>query len=167
MRVQPLLLRSLVLMLGVTLASCAGADDPPRVPTELVCDAGGGQTQRCTLELLASVGYTITLTSRSCDAINDQIEITSPNPNVLTTDACREPVGTVWNYATPTFPACTEIDILFNSDQFANAPGARVRLGSEYPTWVVEFEDGGDTDFNDVVLTVSAVPATPDQGTCG
>ena len=42
------------------------------------------------------------------------------------------------------------------SDQFANPPGLRVT--GAYPSWTVSFEDGYDTDFNDIVLTVTATP---------
>ena len=101
MRVQPLLFPILALSFGFTLAACAGAGDPPRVTTGLRCDAGGGQTQQCTLVLTAPAGYTITLTTNSCDAINDEIELTSPVAVVLTTDACREPNGRLWDYSTP------------------------------------------------------------------
>lgn len=158
MRVQPLLFPILALSFGFTLAACAGAGDPPRVTTGLRCDAGGGQTQQCTLVLTAPAGYTITLTTNSCDAINDEIDLTSPVSAVLTTDACREPNGRLWDYSTPINPAGTEINIVFSSDQFANPPGTQVT--GAYPSWTVNFEDGGDADFNDVVLTIAAVPAT-------
>jgi hypothetical protein len=154
MRVQPLLLRSLVLMSGVTLASCAGADDPPRVTSN--CDTGTGST--CTLTLDEAGGYTITMTSRSCDAINNTVRLVSPVVETLTEDACRVAVGTVWDNSTPSNPAGTQIGIEFESDQFANPPGLRVT--GAYPTWTVSFEDGFDLDFNDIVLSVVAVPAT-------
>jgi hypothetical protein len=158
MRVPRLLLPIIALSFGFTVAACSGASDPPRVPTELRCDVGGGQTQSCSLTLTAPAGYKITLTSRSCDAINNDISLTSPIVVTLTTDACREPIGKQWDYSTPINPAGTKIDIVFTSDQFANAPGTRVT--GAFPNWVVNFEDGGDTDFNDVVLTVEAIPAS-------
>ena len=157
MRVPRLLLPIIALSFGFTLAACAGADDPPRVPSDLRCDVGG-QIQSCTLTLTAPAGFKITLTSRSCDAINNDISLTSPEVVTLTTDACREPIGREWDYSTPIRPAGTEIDIVFTSDQFANAPGTRVT--GAFPNWEVRFEDGGDTDFNDVVLVVEAIPAS-------
>lgn len=156
MRVRPLLLPIIALSFGFTLAACSGADDPPRVTTQLECETGGGQTSLCTLTLTAPAGYKITLTSRSCDAINNEIRLTSPVTATLTTDACREPVGKLWDYSQPINPAGTEIAIEVDSDQFANPPGLRVT--GTYPTWNVAFEDGYDTDFNDLVLTVDAVP---------
>ena len=89
MRVQPLLLPILALSFGFTLAACSGADDPPRVTTPLECDTGGGQTSECVLTLPSPASFTITLVSRSCDAINNEIKLTSPVTETLTEDACR------------------------------------------------------------------------------
>ena len=157
MRVQPLLLPILALSFGFTLAACSGAADPPRVTSQLECDTGGGQISECVLTLPAPAAFRITLTSRSCDALNNEIRLVTPTAEVLTTDACREAVGTVWDYPT-IYPTGTEINIEVDSDQFANPPGLRV--AGAYPTWTVSFEDGFDTDFNDIVLTVEAIPQT-------
>ena len=158
MRVQLLLLPTLALSFGFTLAACAGADDLPRVTSQLECDTGGGQTSLCTLTLTEPAGFKVTLSTGSCDALNTEIRLVSPTTVPLTTDACQEPVGTVWDYSTPINPAGTEINIEIDSDQFASPPSLRVT--GAYPNWTVDFEDGYDTDFNDVVLTVEAVPGT-------
>ena len=155
MRVRPLLLPILALSFGFTLAACSGADDPPRRTSQLECDGGG---ELCVLTLPEPAGFKITLTSRSCDALNNEIRLVSPVTATLTTDACREEVGTVWDYSTPVNPAGTEINIEVDSDQFANPPGLRAE--GAYPVWTVHFEDGFDTDFDDIVLTIEAIPAT-------
>ena len=155
MRVRPLLLPIIALSFGFTLAACSGADDPPRVTTPLECDTGGGQTSECVLTLPAPASFRITLVSRSCDAINNEILLTSPVAATLTTDACRTTVGTQWDYPT-IYPTGTEIGLEVMSDQFANPPGLRV--SGAYPSWTVSFEDGYDTDFNDIVLNVEAFP---------
>ena len=155
MRVRPLLLPILALSFGFTLAACSGAGDPPRVTTPLQCDTGGGQTSECVLTLPAPASFRITLVSRSCDAINNEILLTSPVTATLTTDACRTSVGTEWDYPT-IYPTGTEIALEVMSDQFANPPGLRVT--GDYPNWTVSFEDGYDTDFNDIVLNVQAFP---------
>ena len=62
----------------------------------------------------------------------------------------------MWDYSTPINPAGTQIAIEVDSDQFANPPGLHVE--GSYPSWTVSFEDGYDTDFNDLVLTVTAIP---------
>lgn len=158
MRASPLLLPVLALSFGFTLVACSGAGDLPRVTSHLECDTGQGQTSLCTLTLTAPAGFRITLTTGRCDAINTEIRLVSPVTEPLTTDACREAVGTVWDYSTPINPAGTEINIEIDSDQFASPPSLRV--SGAYPTWTVNFEDGYDTDFDDVVLTVEAVPET-------
>jgi hypothetical protein len=157
MRVPPLCFPILALSFGFTLAACAGAD-LPRVTSQLECDTGGGQTSQCTLTLTDPAGYRITLTNGNCDALNTEIRLVSPIRVPLTTDACRATVGTVWDYSTPINPAGTEINLEIDSDQFANPPSLRVT--GAYPSWEVSFEDGYDIDFNDVVLTVQAVPGT-------
>ena len=156
MRVQPLLLPILALSFGFTLAACSGAGDPPRVTTPLECETGGGQTSECVLTLPAPASFRITLVSRSCDAINNEIRLTEPVVATLTTDACSTDVGTQWDYPT-VYPSGTTIALEVDSDQFANPPGLRV--SGAYPNWTVSFEDGYDTDFNDIVLNVEAFPA--------
>lgn len=158
MRMPPLVLPILALSFGFTLGACAGADDLPRVTSQLECETGGGQTSLCTLTLAEPAGFKITLTTGNCDALNTEIRLVSPTTVPLTTDACREPVGTVWDYSTPPYAAGTEINIEVDSDQFANPPSLRVT--GAFPAWSVEFEDGYDTDFDDVVLSVEAVPET-------
>ena len=158
MRVQPLLLPLLALSYGFTLAACAGPGDLPRVTSQLECDTGGGQASLCTLTLTAPAGFKFNLTTGSCDALNTEIRLVSPVAETLTSDACREPVGTVWDYSTPINPAGTEVNLEIDSDQFASPPSLRVT--GAYPAWTVRFEDGYDTDFDDVVLTVEAVPET-------
>ena len=115
--------------------------------SQLECDTGGGQTSLCTLTLAAPAGYKITLTSGSCDALNTEIRLTSPVTATLTTDACQEPVGTVWDYSTPINPAGPRS----TSKLTPTSSPARRDCGvtGAYPTWSVNFEDGSTTtDFN-------------------
>jgi hypothetical protein len=37
-----------------------------------------------------------------------------------------------------------------------NAP--QLRVSGNYPEWVLTFEDGADQDFNDLVMTLTALP---------
>jgi hypothetical protein len=48
--------------------------------------------------------------------------------------------------------------MVFTSDQFASPPG--IRVTGAYPEWTINFEDGFDSDFNDLILTVTALPAS-------
>ena len=36
--------------------------------------------------------------------------------------------------------------------------GRAVRATGTYPVWTLTFEDGGDSDFNDIILRVTATP---------
>lgn len=158
MRAKTLWLSLLALSGAVTLAACSGADDPPRVTSGLECEAPGGEVSSCVLTLPEPGGFTITLVSSSCDALNNEVRLTSPVEATLTSDACRAAPGTVWDYTSTVYPAGTEISLEVDSDKFAGQPGLRVT--GAYPTWTVNFEDGYDTDFNDLVLQVHAVPAS-------
>ena len=158
MRAKTLWLSLLALSGAVTLAACSGADDPPRVTSGLECEAPGGGVSSCVLTLPEPGGFTITLVSSSCDALNNELRLMSPAEATLTTDACREDAGTVWDYTSTVYPTGTEISLEVDSDQFAGEPGLRVT--GTYPSWTIRFEDGYDTDFDDLVLRVDAVPAS-------
>jgi hypothetical protein len=34
-----------------------------------------------------------------------------------------------------------------------------LQVAGEYPEWTLTYEDGADSDFNDMVLTLTALPA--------
>jgi hypothetical protein len=153
------LLPILALSFGFTLAACAGADDDPRVTTTLDCN----QPTQCTLLLSSEAGFTVTVLSTACIANDDEMSIISPFDSLLTSNVCGEAVGKAWTFTAPgsstpppPYPAGTRINIQFITSQFANPPGLRV-IGDVSP-WRVEFEDGGDSDFDDLILTVAAVP---------
>jgi len=161
--------RLLWLPLAAVLAlGCSSAEEIPRVdtaPTE--CRNSAGQTIECEIVLEEAGGFTLTLVGRSCDALNNEILIdqpTVPNP-VVTDDGCNEAIGTQWAYGTTTaFPAGTAVDIVIVADEYANPPGLRVTdippSGGSPKSWRLEFEDGADQDFNDIVLELRQVPAT-------
>jgi hypothetical protein len=159
MRVTPVLLSLLALSAAFTLAACSGAD-LPRDTTGLNCAPAGATTPvTCTLPLPAGSSFKITMQSTSCVAINDEIDLTSPETSTLTTDACHTAVPAVYTFTT-TYSAASQIDIQFHSDRVANMPGThvvQVTTGAN-ASWTVNFEDGGDQDFNDVVLLVEIVP---------
>lgn len=157
MRVRPLLLPILALSFGFTLVACSGAGETRITTGDLQCQPG---TSVCTLILTEPAGFIVTMTGNQCDARANEVRLTSPIQVVLTADACAETVPEEWNYSTPINPAGTEIKIEVESDHFddwANPPGLRVT--GAYPSWTVLFEDGYDQDYNDIVLTVQAVPA--------
>ncbi|MFL5519400.1 MAG: hypothetical protein ACJ8B6_00570, partial [Gemmatimonadales bacterium] len=74
----------------------------------------------------------------------------------------NEPIGEVWTYGETTpFAAGTAINLIIVSDQFNNPPGLRVTEvpGSAPKAWRLDFEDGADQDFNDIVLLLEQQPA--------
>ena len=156
--------RSLLLPLVACHAlACSGADDPTRATSGLECVPSPGQDAvPWTLDLTQSATFAITLVSRDCQAAETRVTLTSPASvaGVVVDNACSATPGTVWAFdddGAP-FPAGTEIDMEFTSDQFANPPA--IRVNGTYPQWTINFEDGFDQDFNDVVLQVTAVPAS-------
>lgn len=155
--------RFLLLPLVACLAlACSGADDPTRATSGLECvPAPGQEAVPCTLTLTEAATFTITLVSRDCQAAETRVALTAPASvtGVVVDNACSATPGTVWAFdddGAP-FPADTEIDMEFTSDQFDDPPG--IRVTGTYPQWNINFEDGFDEDFNDVVLRVTAVPA--------
>ena len=78
----------------------------------------------------------------------------------LTGDACYQSVPKTWYVPSKTVgvSAGTPLDFTIISDQTAHAPGFRVTPVVADSTWTIEFEDGGDVDYNDVVLNIAATP---------
>jgi PKD domain len=110
----------------------------------------------CKLTLTEPAGYKVVLTSTSCEAHGNLFRITEPVVDTLTTDGCYEGAGSEILRAGP-YPAGTEIDAEVIAPLLQNAP--RLKVTGGYPEWVLEFEDGGDQDFNDLVMTLTALPA--------
>ncbi len=100
-------------------------------------------------------GFEVTLSSRECAAQGNTFRVTSPTSSTLTTDGCREAIGTSWSFPGP-YTAGTTVDFSLFSG-FTNSPGM-VRVSGSHPTWTVACEDGGDGDFNDLIFTVRATP---------
>jgi hypothetical protein len=153
---------------AVIALGCSSAEEIPRVDTEPTeCRNSAGQTIDCDIALEEDGGFTITLISRSCEAFNNEILLdqpTVPNP-VLTTNGCNEPIGTQWDFGTTTpFAAGTAINLVIVADEYANPPGLRVTdippSDGSLKSWRLQFEDGADQDFDDIVLELRQVPAT-------
>jgi PKD repeat protein len=127
----------------------------------------------CDLTLQADAKVTVTLTSENCNADGNTLRITAPIDTTLFTDGCHTPAGTSYELggAGHVFANGTTIvpEVLSGSQSLGNPPTIRVRAGTGYPTWVLEFDDGegcrndptcGGTepDFNDLVITITATP---------
>jgi hypothetical protein len=109
----------------------------------------------CKLTLTEPAGYKVVLTSTSCQAHGNLFRITEPVVDTLTTDGCYEGAGSEIVRAGP-YPAGTEIGAEVVAPLLQNPP--RLKVTGQYPEWTLEFEDGVDQDFNDLVMTLTALP---------
>ncbi len=123
--------------------------------TRLSCINGSGQVVDCTLTLEQEAGFKVMLNSTSCEAHGNMFRVTAPVQGTLTSDGCYDQPGRQIVFATP-FPAGTEISAEVVAPLLANPPALRV-TGS-YPEWVLTYEDGVDQDFDDLVMTLTALP---------
>jgi PKD repeat protein len=119
----------------------------------------------CVLTLEDAAVVTVTLESRECTARNNTFRITQPIEEVLITDGCYEPeVGFSWELNGGTaFEAGTELNAEVISGSLRQEVAPALRVTGAYPQWTLEFDDGEDAtppepDFNDLVLTITAVP---------
>lgn len=161
MRQFRMLAATVALVGALAAAGCTTGDistnpgDPTPVVTPITCTVNG-VAGPCTLPVSAEIGsFEVVLTSRSCDAHGNRLRVTEPGQSELTDDACYQTIGKKWTF-NGTYPAGTAINIAIVSAPLPNP--AALRATGSYPQWTLNFEDGGDTDFDDVVLTVTAHP---------
>jgi len=122
--------------------------------TEFKCVQPSGGAIGC--EITIPSGATklrVTMTSHDCDAHGNTISIVSPAQQTLTTDACYETLPKTVEIAAPFSVA--KFSMKVTSTLILNPPELHVSGAS--PTWTIGFEDGGDQDFNDAILTVEAL----------
>ena len=125
--------------------------------TSLTCVDGSapGGFVACTLRLEEEAGFKVVLNSSSCHAHGNLFRITAPLTGTLTSDGCYEQSGKELVFAAA-FPAGTEISAEMVAPVLDNPP--RLRVSGSYPEWTLTYEDGMDQDFNDMVLTLTALP---------
>jgi PKD repeat protein len=125
--------------------------------TSLTCVDGSvpGGYVACTLRLEQDAGFKVVLNSRNCEAHGNVFRITAPVTGTLTNDGCYEQLGKQLMFAAA-FPAGTEISAEVVAPVLNDPP--RLRVSGSYPEWVLTYEDGVDQDFNDMVLTLTALP---------
>jgi hypothetical protein len=108
----------------------------------------------CELSLTSPGGFQVELAGTSCQAHGNTVRLTKPHAQTLTADGCYEGAGRQWTFTGP-FSAGTTISLEVEAARFDHLPTLRVT--GAYPTWHIEFEDGFDDDFNDLVLDVRAL----------
>jgi PKD repeat protein len=135
----------------------AAVDPQPPAVTTLSCVDGNapGGFVACTLRLEAEAGFEVVLNSSSCDAHGNTFRVTTPEQVTLTTDGCYDQAGKKITVAGP-FAAGTEINAEVVAPLLQNPP--RLKVEGAYPSWHLTYEDGGDADFNDLDLTLTALP---------
>jgi PKD repeat protein len=133
----------------------------------------------CDLTLQSNAKVKVTLTSVGCTASGNKLGIKVNNSAIavdttLFTDGCNTPEGTSFflESSTTVFSAGAVIvpTVTSGSNDLAFPPTLRLQAGSGSPTWILEFDDGegcgaadptcGGTepDFDDLVITIEAVP---------
>ncbi len=142
---------------GVSSVATKSVNPKAPVVTSLVCADGSapGGFVACTLKLQQEAGFKVVLNSSSCQAHGNVFRTTIPVGGTLTDDGCYEPSGTQLVFAGP-FPAGTDIAAEMVAPLLASPP--RLQVTGAYPEWTLTYEDGGDADFNDMILTLTALP---------
>lgn len=141
------------------VAACDGGTEPPeRIVTTLGCDESLGTSDlNCAMTLQEPAGLRFELQTFTCSAHGNVLEIRTPVEQVLTSDACHLGASDgIWEFPGP-FDEGTHVTLNFISAELRLAPG--VTVTGSYPAWIINFEDGGDQDYDDLVLTVRVVPA--------
>lgn len=127
------------------------------VVSSLLCVDGSapGGYVACTLRLEAEAGFKVVLNSTDCEAHGNLFRVTAPVQGTLTTDGCYDQPGKQIVFA-GAFPAGTEVNAEVVAPLLENPP--QLRVTGSYPQWELTYEDGVDQDFNDLVLTLTALP---------
>jgi hypothetical protein len=159
MRATRLLTSALVLGLVAGCKDGSGPEDPtdggnpPGEPVTvgLSCQAPAGGTTPCDLDLGNATGFRITLVSAECKARTTVVRLTKPTEEVLTDNGCHATVGRVWDFDAPSAPP-KRVSLEITAAAERNSAQLRVE-GSASP-WTIQFEDGFDDDFNDIILRI-------------
>ena len=142
---------------GMTSSTTKSVNPKAPVVSSLSCVDGSvpGGFVACTLRLEEESGFKVVLNSSSCEAHSNMFRITAPLGATLTEDGCYEASGEQLVFDGP-FAAGTEIGAEVVAPLLANPP--RLRVDGAYPVWTLTYEDGADADFNDLQLTLTALP---------
>jgi PKD repeat protein len=142
---------------GATSSATKTVNPKAPVVSSLSCVDGSapGGFVTCTLRLEQEAGFKVVLDASSCEAHGNIFRVTAPVSGTLTDDGCYETAGKQLIFAGPFAPG-TEIGAEVVAPQLASPP--RLRVDGAYPVWTLTYEDGADADFNDLELTLTALP---------
>jgi hypothetical protein len=148
---------ALMVVAGVMGVAACNENEPSGPPVEapLECGAPGAPAEACELPLEEQASFRIELVSTSCTADGNKVILVAPVLEELTDNACDEDAGESWNFPGP-YAAGTALNFKIESFELASPPS--LRATGTYPVWTLTFEDGGDSDFNDIILRVTATP---------
>jgi PKD repeat protein len=138
----------------------------------LECEDG---SPNCELPIEDDAIVTWTLTSSDCELSGNTFKVTITPPaaaaveETLFTDGCNEPAGVpheLQNGGIIVAGTIITAQLISGGQTLELPPALRVRAGSAYPEWVLEFDDGAigpdtdptEPDFNDLVITITATP---------
>lgn len=147
---------------AIVVAACGGdkATGPKpgdQTTTALTCAGSGGKTN-CTIPIAGKTGFTITVESTGCEARGNILRVISPVDSTLSSDACFLTPGQHWDFTAPggTFAGAAALNLNVTAKYFGNPPQLQLTTLEANKRWRVIFEDGYDTDFNDVILVITA-----------
>jgi PKD repeat protein len=133
-----------------------------------------GTTVDCVLTVSQRSTITIAVVSRSCELGGNKLSITAPRPQTAFFNLCSETVGNQYTVtdasgAPLVFEAGSQLPIRFTQgladagDPTPGDPG--IQVDGTSPNWTLNIDDGGnpggggEPDFNDAVLSVTATAA--------
>jgi PKD repeat protein len=137
-----------------TATQAVVARAPVVAPLTCADASAPGGFVRCKLNLEHEAGFRVVLTEK-CAARGNTFRLILPVLDTLTTDGCYEPSPKERTYPGP-FAAGTDIDAEIIAPLLASPP--QVVVTDSYPVWTLKYEDGADLDFNDLVVTITALP---------
>jgi PKD repeat protein len=142
---------------GESSTTTKTVDPKNPVISSLLCVDGStpGGFVACTLKLEQEAGFKVVLNSSSCEAHGNLFRVTAPVVGSLTNDGCYEQAGKQLVFAAA-FPAGTEISAEMVAPLLQYPP--QLRVSGTYPEWVLTYEDGVDHDFDDMIMTLTALP---------
>jgi len=129
-----------------------GVVTPPPVTVGLTCGAASGTSIPCDIQLGSATAFRVTLVSTECKALANVVRLTKPTEATLTTDACHETIGKFWDF---TMSANSLAAISITGGEERSGPQLQVE-GTTSP-WTIRYEDGYDTDYNDIVLRIETM----------